>query len=345
MPLADYLPQTTFTLLSKALHRLMLIIVASSCTTLAIADNTANAVSKDKDTITLRLLPGKNRVAINDDIDVSKKSISAIYHALDLVSHNSYRIPLGISDIEANPLLGAFVQLRRDDKNFSQSHSNAAIIGQSRCHLLLSTAGHSLLDTEYNNLTTPQQVEVQLKPGEWTKALQLYAPKALSSQSDEWQDWGLVIVRKPICAPYPSLVTKPVSKAELQACQGRVQLACFHPDRPLFKDQIQLEQGCSVLMSNQPKRAAAGLQTRNTQQHKDNWVAYFSCKQSKGASGCAPVCELGGELRNLGVFSKSIQGSQETVVPQRVGAFRVVSGDYYQAIQVLAKQYSIQLGN
>ena len=292
--------------------------------------------SEQKGNIRLALSGDATRVSIDDDIDVSGKSMNAIYRALDMTSHNSYRVPLAEADIKANPILKAFTQLRRKDKNRSESRSNAVIIGQGDCHLLLSTSGHSLLDTEYNSLTTPRQVEVKLNKV-WTRALELSAPQNLSSQSDEWQDWGLIIVKKPRCTPYPSTKTRAFNKTELKACQARVQLACFHPDRPQYRKQLQLEQGCSLLISNKP----AVQSSPNI--GKENWAGYFSCKQSQGASGCAPLCELNGELRNMGVLSKSLQGREETVIPQRVGAFRVVSGDYYQAILQLANKYDIRL--
>ena len=258
-------------------------------------------------------------------------AMDEIYRALDIVSHNSYRILLSDIDLGSNPVLGSFVQLKRTDKSGAVSRSNAAVIEQTDCHYLLSTAGHSLLDTEYRSPVPAHKIEVFLG-GRWRKALETVFAESFTERSDEWQDWALFVVKKPHCRRVPAQTSKPLTEGELRACQHRVQFACYHPDRIEAENRLQLEQDCSMIL-------AAGSEADKRDFKSDDWAGYFSCKQTQGSSGCSAFCQLNGELRHLGVFSKGYKRDGETMIPQRVGGFRLFSGEYAEALARLRAKY------
>lgn len=273
--------------------------------------------------------------------NINDASLQSLYHRLLNASDQTQPYPVSAQEQIQYPLFGAFTQLRRADNGHFNSYSNAALIAQSRCHVLAATAGHSLLDPVRGYPVSLSRIELRLPSGDWIKPVEKHHPKTLNPESLEYSDWALLVLPKPQCPPIsssraswyalPSLRIEPVTEELFEKCQSRVEMICYHPDKSSegIKNTLMREAGCSI---DAPR------------DHGEPAVALTSCKQSQGVSGCAVSCSVDGTVLSLGIFTQGLRPAGSESAQQKVGAFRLMNGELWQAIRAIMKRYGMRSG-
>lgn len=271
--------------------------------------------------------------------DSGGAGIERIFDALEQASPRTRRQPLE-AGATAPVDLAVFTRLQRRNSNGRISDSNAVIVAANSCHLVAAAAGHSVLDHRYDRPVARGALRLLLPDGQWATADAVITPPDLHWDSDERNDWALLVVRHPDCsfaednhrdAPHPYLPTGAISRPQLQHCRDRgVQLLCHHFDQGRDQGRLMREVGCA-------------LQTRHYDSAGQiNSTGYFSCKVDGGASGCAVLCEQGDRWINLGIFSRGLQRHDRPANPQPAGAFRVYDGELWQALKALKEKYGME---
>ena len=217
-----------------------------------------------------------------------------------------------IRTLEAPLDLSVFTRLRRQKSNGNQAYSNATLIAGGDCYWIASAAGHSVLDQRYSRLANRDDVEVMLPDGSWANPVEMTGSAGLGWDSEEVDDWALLVLLSPRCAfddsrqfaePLPHIQSGPLSFDNLQNCTSKVQMLCYHFDQRQADGLRMLERDC---------------QMRHRRDESDNGsTGYISCKVDYGVSGCSPVCVQDGIWLNLGVFSKGLQRHRADADQQR----------------------------
>lgn len=271
----------------------------------------------------------------------NEATLQSLYHSLLSASDQTQPYPVSAEEQIQYPLFSAFTQLRRADNGHFNSYSNASLIAQSRCHVLVTTAGHSLLDPVRGYPVSLSRIEVRLPSGEWIKPVEKHHPKALSPESLEYSDWALLVLRKPTCPAIsspkmswyklPTLDIEPVTADLFERCRNSVQMICYHPNANSDRSSATLmrEAGCTIDASREQGQAA---------------VALTSCKQSQGVSGCSVNCSMGGQILSLGIFTQGLRPAGSESAQQKVGAFRLINGELWQAIDTVLSRYDMRSG-
>ncbi len=261
-------------------------------------------------------------------------TLEQIYLELEPLSEKTRR--RHVSTFDAPVDLSVFTRLRRDKGNGRRAYSNATLIAGGHCYWIASVAGHSVLDQSYSRLANRNDIELMLPDGSWANPVEIVASPTLSWESDEMDDWALLVIQAPRCAfddsqqfsqPLPHIHTEALNVDNLASCARNVQMLCYHFDQPGRDGQRMLERDCEM------RHLASDTQSGS--------AGYISCKVDSGVSGCSPVCVRDGLWLNLGVFSKGLQRHRSNSHPQPVGAFRVMDGDIYATLAKLKNKYSI----
>lgn len=266
--------------------------------------------------------------------DEQVHSLEQIFLELEPLSEQTRRRQ--ISTLESPVELSVFTRVRRNKSDGRKAYSNATLIAGGHCYWIASVAGHSVLDQRYSKRVNRGDIEVMLPDGSWTNPVEIVSSPALNWNSDEVDDWALLVLLAPRCAfddskrfsePLPHIQTDALSRANLDNCAHNVQMLCYHFDQNRAEGQRMLERDCQ--MRHRPDEGLNGS------------TGYISCKVDYGVSGCSPVCVQNGLWLNLGVFSKGLQRHRSDSHPQPVGAFRVMDGEINTALATLKEKYGI----
>lgn len=261
-------------------------------------------------------------------------SLEQIFLELEPLSEQTQRRQ--INTLESPVELSVFTRIRRHKSNGHKAYSNATLIAGGHCYWIASAAGHSVLDQRYSKMANRGDIEVRLPDGSWTNPVEIVSSPVLGWNSDEVDDWALLVLLAPRCAfddskrfsePLPHIQTGALSRENLESCASNVQMLCYHFDQNLAEGQRMLERDCQ--MRHRPDEGLNGS------------TGYISCKVDYGVSGCSPVCVQNGLWLNMGVFSKGLQRHRSNSHPQPVGAFRVMDGEINTALATLKKKYGI----
>lgn len=261
-------------------------------------------------------------------------SLEQIFLELEPLSEHTRRRE--ISTLDAPVELSVFTRLRRSKSNGREAYSNATLIAGGHCYWIASAAGHSVLDQRYSRLANRDDIEVMLPDGSWANPIEIASSPALSWNSEEIDDWALLVLLSPRCAfddskqfssVLPHIQSPALSRENLESCASNVQMLCYHFDQDRVEGQRMLERDCQ--MRHRPDEGLNGS------------TGYISCKVDYGVSGCSPVCVQNGLWLNLGVFSKGLQRHRSNTHPQQVGAFRVIDGEFAEALLTLKQKYGI----
>lgn len=261
-------------------------------------------------------------------------SLEQIFLELEPLSEHTRRRE--ISTLEAPVELSVFTRLRRSKSNGRQGYSNATLVAGGHCYWVASAAGHSVLDQRYSRLANRDDIEVMLPDGSWANPIEIVGSSNLNWNSHEVDDWALLVLLSPRCAfddrqqfanPLPHIQSGLLSAEKLEQCTSNVQMLCYHFDQERAEGLRMLERDCEMR-----HRRDEGL---------GGSTGYISCKVDYGVSGCSPVCVQDGVWLNLGVFSKGLQRHRSNNHPQQVGAFRVIDGEFAEALLTLKKKYGI----
>jgi hypothetical protein len=246
---------------------------------------------------------------------------------------NTLESPALVSPVE----LSVFTRLRRSKSAGRQGYSNATLIAGGHCYWIASAAGHSVLDQRYSRIASRGDIEVMLPNGSWANPIEMAASEALNWNSGEVDDWALLVLLAPRCAfddtqtfsqPLPHINSPAINQVNLENCADSVQMLCYHFDQNVAVGQRMLERDCHMR-----HRSDEGL---------NGSTGYISCKVDAGVSGCSPVCVQSGGWLNLGVFSKGLQRHRSDTHPQQVGAFRIIDGEFADALSALKLKYGIE---
>ncbi|WP_372782987.1 hypothetical protein [Litorivivens sp.] len=264
--------------------------------------------------------------------DTEQTRFEQIYLTLESASENTRRRRISVVEAPVDPAV--FTRLRRVKSNGRESFSNATLIAGGDCYWIASTAGHSVLDQRFSRLANRADIEVELPDGSWVNPEEIAASPRLSWNSDEIDDWALLVLRAPRCqfndtlrfaSTLPYLPTQPLDRQVLDQCRRDVQFMCYHFDQGVSKGQRMLEENCEL------------LSIERTEGH----TGYASCKVDYGVSGCSPVCIRGDVWINLGVFSKGLKRHASDTFPQPVAGFRVMDGEIADVLRELKRKYKL----
>lgn len=264
--------------------------------------------------------------------DTSSVELERVFLQLETASNNTKRREISSIDAPVDPAV--FTRLKRIKSNGRESYSNATLIAANHCYWIASTAGHSVLDHRFSRLTNRGDVSVQVPGGDWLNPVEIIASPNLEWNSDEIDDWALLVLRAPRCEfddsrsfadTLPHLPTRQLNGAELSACRDQVQFMCYHFDQGKKAGQRMLEDNCQLLSI----------------EREQGRTGYASCKVDYGVSGCSPVCVLGEVWINLGVFSKGLMRHRSDSYPQPVAGFRMMDGEILGALEGLKQKYGI----
>ncbi len=277
--------------------------------------------------ISLPLQADKISVGETDSIELER-----VFLQLESASPRTKRRVVSSVDAPLNP--DVFTRLRRTKSNGREAFSNATLIAANHCYWIASTAGHSVLDQRFSKLANRGDVAVQLPDGEWVNPVEIVTSPDLEWNSDEIDDWALLVLRAPRCQyddsqqfsqALPFLPTRSLNERELSACQQQVQFMCYHFDQGEKAGLRMLEDNCQLLSIKR----------------EEGRTGYASCKVDYGVSGCSPVCVLGELWINLGVFSKGLMRHRSDSYPQPVAGFRMMDGEIMQTLEGLKKKYGM----
>ncbi len=277
--------------------------------------------------ISLPLQADKISVGETDSIELER-----VFLQLESASPRTKRRVVSSVDAPLNP--DVFTRLRRTKSNGREAFSNATLIAANHCYWIASTAGHSVLDQRFSKLANRGDVAVQLPDGEWVNPVEIVTSPDLEWNSDEIDDWALLVLRAPRCQyddsqqfsqALPFLPTRSLNERELSACQQQVQFMCYHFDQGEKAGLRMLEDNCQLLSIKR----------------EEGRTGYASCKVDYGVSGCSPVCVLGELWINLGVFSKGLMRHRSDSYPQPVAGFRMMDGEIMQTLEGLKQKYGM----
>lgn len=266
----------------------------------------------------------------------TQKSVEQLYLELEPLSLQTRRHSQDLALADAPVDLSVFTRLRRSNSNGREVFSNATLIAGGQCHWIASAAGHSVLDHRFSRPTSRGDIAVRLPDGSWVNPLEIVTSPSLSWNSEEIDDWALLVLPAPRCqfdsnqrfaSNLPALPTAPVTRQTLDRCVARVQMLCYHFDQGEDQGKRMLENNCR--MRHRRDESASGT------------TGYMSCKVDYGVSGCSPVCRLDSQWLNLGVFSKGLKRHGSSTHPQPVGAFRVIDGELAEALAGLRQKYGL----
>ncbi len=269
--------------------------------------------------------------------NVDGLSLERVYLELEAASGDTRR--RSVSTVDAPVDTRVFTRLKRLKSNGREAYSNATLIAANHCYWIASTAGHSVLDHRYSRLANRGDLALELPDGSWANPVEIIASPRLDWNSDEIDDWALLVLRAPHCtfndgpfddgntssAVLPHLPTKALDVETLSACRNNVQFLCYHFDQNEAQGQRMLEENCSLL----------------SLKRETGRTAYASCKVDYGVSGCSPVCVQGNLWINLGIFSKGLKRHGSASYPQPVAGFRVMDGELVETLNRLKGKYQI----
>lgn len=273
--------------------------------------------------------------------NLSDDALRSLYQSMQSKSQQTQPYAVSEDERARYPLFSAFTRMRRADDGLYNSYSNASLIAQSRCHVLASIAGHSLLDPIRGYPVSLSRLEVLLPNGIWVQPVEKQHPMQLQQDSKEYSDWALLVLPKPDCPAIssppelwyalPVLGVQFVDSELLTECSDRSEMICHHPVASKDKANAALmrESGCALATAPGSEPAA---------------VAMVSCKQSQGVSGCSVICRQNSAVLSLGIFTQGLrpQGSQRQ--RQTVGLFRVMNGELWHAVIDLMRRYNMRSG-
>ena len=277
--------------------------------------------------VSLPLQADKISLGETDAIELER-----VFLQLESASSRTKRRVISSVDAPLNP--DVFTRLRRTKSNGREAFSNATLIAASHCYWIASTAGHSVLDQRFSKLANRGDIAVLLPDGEWVNPVEIVTSPDLEWNSDEIDDWALLVLRAPRCQyndslqfsqALPFLPTHSLNDRELSACQQRVQFMCYHFDQGEKTGLRMLEDNCQLLSI----------------EREEGRTGYASCKVDYGASGCSPVCVLGDVWINLGVFSKGLMRHRSDSYPQPVAGFRMMDGEIMRTLEGLKQKYGM----
>lgn len=277
--------------------------------------------------------------------DKQERSYEQIFLELEPLSEHTRRRRISTLDsadkgapaLESPVELSVFTRLRRNKSTARHAYSNATLVAGGNCYWVASAAGHSVLDHRFSRLANRGDIAVMLPDGSWANPVEITGSKALDWNSEEVDDWALLVLRAPRCAfddsqqfsqALPHIKSPALNQAELDNCADNVQMLCYHFDQDMTEGQRMLERNCQMR-----HRSDEGLHGS---------TGYISCKVDAGVSGCSPVCVQNGNWLNLGVFSKGLQRHRSDTHPQQVGAFRIIDGEFADALSALKRKYGIE---
>ncbi len=282
--------------------------------------------------------------------NLSDRDLVSLYQSMQGQSEQTMPYAVTADEQAQYPLFGAFTRLRRSDDGRYNSYSNATLIAQSRCHLLASTAGHSLLDPIRGYPVSLSRLEVLLPSGDWVKPVEKHHPAQLQQDSKEYSDWALLVLPKPDCpaisSPRQSWYALPTVSVNLVdqdlfgQCRDNSEMICYHPamDTSAETDATHNKAEARLL-----RESGCSLRTQTTE--TQSAVALTSCKQSLGVSGCAVLCSRANQVLSLGIFTQGLRPAGSQSERQSVGVFRLMNGELWQAVSAIMQRYNMRSGS